>query len=215
MQPWKGLSIGALISIALVGCNNDDAQQQVRVGSGVSLDPASIDWEVQGSYDADGNCLINPGHYNDTYLTARVVNEEGAPLGGIDLRVTADLTGNSYTGFHVIQVYSDANGNGVADPSELVLGPGMPAYDTRTGRYTGEINLIARVNLSCTFKGNIFVAGTPGGAATSVSVTAEPPPDATEEPIDPVTGTEDPGAGTDTEGEADPATGAEGETDGV
>jgi LDH2 family malate/lactate/ureidoglycolate dehydrogenase len=100
-QRMPRVPLGMMVSLLgtlLGGCNNDAAEQQVRVGSGISL----------------------------------------SPLGGIDLRITADLTGNSYTRPAVVKIYDDINSNGVAEDNEQVLAPGMPAFDTRTGPYDGE-----------------------------------------------------------------------------
>jgi hypothetical protein len=166
----------SLLGTLLSGCNNDAAEQQVRVGSGISLSPPAISWQVKGNYDLQGNCVIDENDYNDTYMTVRATNENGMPLGGIDLRITADLTGNSYTGPAVVRIYDDINSNGVAEDNEQVLAPGMAAFDTRTGPYDGEAHFIARINLSCNYRSTIYVAGSPGGAATTIHVTTDSAP---------------------------------------
>ena len=160
-----------LLSIALAGCGGGGGDDQIPPGASVMIEPASFDWDIA---QQPSPCIINPGFYQDSYFSVRVLNAAGSPIGEVPLMITVDFTGNTFSGTPVLELYEDRNGNGVADgPSELVSDTNDPIFRTSTARYTGEKYLIVRTNLSCPYQGNIqvFAYGVSGIATIDVNDT--------------------------------------------
>jgi len=152
-----------LTLLAGCGASEGGGGNPVPVGATVQVNPETIQWEI-GNGDP---CVIDPGIYNDHTIAISVLNNSGAPIGNVDIRVMADLSGNTFSGIDVIKVYDDLNGNGVIDdPAELVSSNTSPSFVTKTEHYSGTRNVMVRVNLSCPYRGNVHVfAGAAYGSA--------------------------------------------------
>jgi len=172
-----GLVVMLLAGAMLPGCGASDGGggNPVPVGATVQVNPSAIQWEI-GNGDP---CVIDPAVYNDHTVAISVLNSSGAPLGNVDIRVMADLSGNTFSGTDVIKVYDDLNGNGVIDdPAELVSSNTSPSFITKTAQYSGTRIVLVRVNLSCPYRGNLHVFAGAAYGSTNIEVTQRPPPPA-------------------------------------
>ena len=58
----------------------------------------------------------------------------------------------------VLALYEDLNSNGVVDAeTELVSGTEDSGYVGETRKYSGDKHMFLRINLSCSYKGNVHV----------------------------------------------------------
>lgn len=156
----------------LVGCGASEGGggNPVPVGSSVVINPPSIAWDITAPPPPPESCFPDDPAlvtYNDHTLAISVVNSNNVPLGDVEIRVVASLAGNTYAGIEVLKIYDDRDGDHVVDdPDELVSSNTSPAFVTRTARHTGEKYILLRVNLNCTYRGNVYVyAGTAYGSA--------------------------------------------------
>ena len=159
------LLVIALASVS--GCKK--SSEQLPPNSTVVVNPSEISWEIASN---GGVCNYDPSIYQDHTVSIMVVNESGNYIPDAPLMVSLDLSGNTFSGVPVLALYEDKNGNGVADsPSELVTDSGDEAYDTRTDLKTGHKYLILRVNLSCSYRGVLYVFSDGYMGTVSVAVT--------------------------------------------
>lgn len=156
-----------IIGIALLGftaCGPGGDEDPVPPGASVTINPQDIEWDITPS------AVCVEGIYNDHTLAITVQNDNGVPLGEVDLLISADLAANT-SAFDLIRLYDDVNGNGVVDhPQELVSSNGSPAFFTKTDKFSGTRTLLVRVNLSCTYRGNVNVFAGSAFASTSINV---------------------------------------------
>lgn len=159
-----GLSAAVLM---VAGCNDSEP---LPPGSKVAIAPTEKQWEVIPNMrtDPEGNefCLVESGNYQDELVVITLKDGDDRPIGGTDLTVSLNLSGNTYSGQSVVELYEDRNGDYIPDEGELVSGAGDRILVTRTGKYDGAKNLIVRMTLSCPYKAQMMV--TAGGyTATS------------------------------------------------
>ncbi len=153
---WKSMAAIALVG-TLAACN-DGSDNPLPAGATVNVSPLNKSFDVVENADEAGNCFIDENSYIDQYITISVVNGQGSPIGQADLAVSADFGANTFSGYPVMALYDDRNGNGVIDgPEELVTDANDPLFRTRTAEYTGERMLILRMNLSCAYRGSVNV----------------------------------------------------------
>lgn len=164
---WMGIGV---MSFLLLGCNSDSAMQQLPPGSKITLTPIAIDWDITPLFNEEGICVVDPGYYNDTQVVARLTSADDVALGGVTIGFLSDLAGNTFSGVPVLELYSDANSNGVADPGELVSANGQGEYTTNTDSYLGTASIIVRVNVSCEFKATLYVVSPNSTATTAIKV---------------------------------------------
>ena len=151
----------------LAGCNSGG--DQLPDGSTVVLRPDSFEWTIQPQGD---NCIIDPNLYQDQMFSIMVLNSAGNAIGEAPLTISLDLSGNTFSGYPVLELYDDYNGNGVADgPEELVSSNTDTLYETATEKYTAEKILILRINLSCPYQGNLYAFS--GGYLGTLHVTVQ------------------------------------------
>lgn len=165
------------IMSALTGCSDGaGGGNPVPPNSTIQLNQSGITWDIG---ETASPCRVNPSPYNDHTIAISVLDPNGSPLGNVDLRVVADLSGNTFEptpptppalpALPALQLYEDRNGNGVVDdPAELVSSNTSSAFKTKTDQYTGTKIVLLRVNLSCTYRGNLHVFA--GAAYGSVNV---------------------------------------------
>lgn len=158
-----GYGMYFLLLFLLLGCESD----VVTPGSKVyfnSEESGEIEWAIKPNYqrDTDGDgvndadCQIIEGLYQDHYFRIAVLNENGIPLTDIRMFVHLQLAENTFSQYPVLKLYADRNNNGVVDePEEYVSSSMDPAYSTKTGSSDGEIAVIVRANLSCTYAGSV------------------------------------------------------------
>ncbi len=129
------------------------------IGSEVVISPREKTWDITPAKDENGDCIWSDDFYQDEPILISVKDAQGSPIGKIDLSVSLDLSGNTFSGVPALKLYEDRNSNGVPDdPDELVTSNTDPLFTTETKRYTGEKVLILRMNLSCQYKGQLFVS---------------------------------------------------------
>lgn len=165
----KGMRNSVVLLLGmLMGCGGAD-ENPVPVNATVLVSPNAIEWQIPpvptGQTCSD---VFDPSYYNDHTIAVSVMNANNSPLGDIDLRIIADLAGNTYSGIEVVKVYDDFNGNGVVDdPAELVSSNASPAFTTKTSR-NGTKVILVRVNLSCPYRANLNVYA--GAAFGSINI---------------------------------------------
>ena len=90
-------------------------------------------------------------------ISIMVLNESDNYIPDAPVKVSLDLSANTFTGIPVLALYNDTNANGVVDgPSELVTDSESGIFETHTDDTTGTKYLILRVNLSCQYKGTLY-----------------------------------------------------------
>lgn len=168
MHRAAGVGLLSLLSMTLAGCGGGGGDDQLPPGATIMLEPAEITWNID---PAGSPCFINPNLYQDRLFSIRVLNSAGSPIGETPITVTLDLSGNTFGGYPVLELYEDRNGNGVVDgPSERVSDSNDPLFRSSTARYTGERYLILRTNLSCPYRGSLNVYAFGVGSGMSVEV---------------------------------------------
>jgi len=156
----------ALVLASVSGCKKNS--EQLPPNSSVVVNPSEITWEIANN---GGVCNYDPDFYQDHTVSIMVVNESSNYIPDAPLTVSLDLSGNTFSGIPVLALYEDKNGNGVADdPSELVTDNTDEIYDTRTDSVTGHKYLIVRVNLSCAYRGVLYVFSDGYMGTTSITV---------------------------------------------
>ena len=89
------------------------------------------------------------------------------------MSVYAEFAGNTFTGLTALALYADNNGNGLVDaPDELVSGVEDGIFRAKTGRETGSIRLLLRINLSCAFRARVYAFSGPVSGVMEINVTA-------------------------------------------
>lgn len=160
--------------ISLAGCTTE----QLPVGAELQLAPESISINIEERLDENGRCLIDPQRYVDKAVVLALTDAQGSPIGGAEVKVYADWSGNTFPGFPVLGLYDDrgGNNNGVVDPeTELVSGADDSVATVRTDRFGGDRVLMLRVNLSCTYAGVVFAYVDGVTASLQVDITSDSP----------------------------------------
>lgn len=167
-------SIGAGLMLvtcvaAIAGCGSGKDENPVPPSSSVQIDPAGVEWMIMSATP----CPFDPGNYNDSLISIKVINQQGSVLGKVRLTISLDLAGNTYSGTEVLALYEDKNANGIIDdPQEKVSSNMAPIFITETNEYTGDKQLFVRVNLSCPYRGNLNVF-TNGDAAGQLNISVQ------------------------------------------
>lgn len=171
----KGIIAGTSLIILtgmLQGCNGGGADEQLPPLATVEITPTKIEWEISPARDLEGRCLLDENVYNDNTVQFNVLSAEGVPLGGVEVQVLADLSGQTYPGFSWIKLYDDRNGNGVADDDEYVSDGKSSAFRVKTDQYTGIARVIVRTNLSCPYTASLYVYASSATGIMSIDVQA-------------------------------------------
>ncbi len=158
---------GLLFVLVISGCAND----AVPTNATLRITPESHATTVTEQRDSNERCLFQVSNYVDIPVLLQLTTADGSPIGDVDIDVYADFAANTYSGYPVLSLYDDLNGNGVVDaPAELVSGPDDDIARVKTGTWTGARALLLRVNLSCAFRGEVFAftGGVSGRASIEV-----------------------------------------------
>lgn len=148
---------------------NTVTSNQLPPGTTVSVDPEEIKWTIPNN---GGVCNFNPDYYQDQTISIMVLNDSGTYIPEAPLSITVDLAANTFTGIPVLALYNDVNENGVVDGSEeLVTDTNSGAFDSSTDKDNGSKLVILRVNLSCSYKGMLYIIS--GGFMGTTSIIVE------------------------------------------
>jgi hypothetical protein len=153
-------------TVLLGGCNTSSSDQ-LPPNSEVRVNPETLEWTIANN---NGVCNYNAGFYEDHTISIMVVNESGNYIPDAPLKVSLDLTSNTFTGIPVMALYHDENSNGIAEDHELVSDTTSDIYEARTDPHTGTKYLIVRVNLSCAYKGTLYAFSDGFMGTLSISV---------------------------------------------
>ncbi|HHJ14802.1 MAG TPA: hypothetical protein ENJ79_10605 [Gammaproteobacteria bacterium] len=149
--------LGLLVQAGVSGCNGDADDETLPPGTTVLIQPAGREFRLGSELrDAAGNCQYGVV-FQDIPVLVSVLRSDGAQISEAPLRFALDFSGNTFTGQPVLQLYDDRNGNGIAEPGELVSDFDDPLYRTRTEAFSGEKLMLVRVDLACTFEGTLTV----------------------------------------------------------
>ncbi len=152
----KSIAFFTLIaSVTLFGC---DSSGQLPSDAEVRISPESHSIDIVQVTNSNGGCAFNPNDYVDTPLLISVHDGDGMPIGEADVSVTIDYSGNTFLGPPVLALYEDLNSNGVVDAeTELVSGRDDNGYIGETRKYSGDKHMFLRINLSCSYMGNVHI----------------------------------------------------------
>ncbi len=162
-------------SFVLTGCNSETI---VTPDSQLRISPDATSFDIVEFRDPAGNCVFSTDFYQDVPVSIVLVDSLNRSLGNTPVTVYADFTGNTFSGPEALQIFIDNNGNAVVDNiDELVSGVGDDAVSIRTDDDFGRVDLLVRVNLSCSYRGNLYAFAGPAAASVSFSVNdiSEPP----------------------------------------
>ncbi|MEE9334678.1 MAG: hypothetical protein V3U65_11380 [Granulosicoccaceae bacterium] len=147
--------LSLLASITLLGC---DSSGQLPSDAEVRISPEGQSIDITQITNSNGGCVFNPNNYVDTPLLLSVHDGDGSPIGEAEISVNIDYSGNTFSGPPVLALYEDLNSNGVVDAdTELVSGREDNGYVGETRQYSGDKHMFLRINLSCSYIGNIHV----------------------------------------------------------
>jgi hypothetical protein len=145
--------------LLLAACGAETTQLPPKAQ--ISVSPSGADWEIvpniQTTADGIEFCAIVDDHYLDEFFTIKVTDSQERAIGDVELVISLSLSGNNFSGYPVVELYDDKNGDYIPDPDELVSGSDDPLYRTTTDYYSGTTNLIVRMNLSCTYRAQLKV----------------------------------------------------------
>ena len=147
--------LSLIASLTLFGC---EPSGQLPNNAEVRIAPSSHLIDITQVTSSQGGCLFNPNNYVDTPLLLSVHDGQGSPIGEAELSVNIEYSGNSFLGPPVLALYEDINSNGVVDvESELVSGGDDNGYIGKTRKDSGDKHMLMRINLSCAYRGNLYV----------------------------------------------------------
>lgn len=158
-----------LLMMALASGCSDRVVPQDAV---LTVTPDAHETTVIPERDDYGRCQLYADRFMDIPLHMQLSTADGTPIGNATLAVHADFTAQSFSGYPLVQLFDDRNGNGVVDEqSELVSGEDHDAVTVKTDRWSGARGLLLRINLSCAFKSDVLVlaGGVSGRASIEVS----------------------------------------------
>jgi hypothetical protein len=165
------IMVSVLFSGALVSC----AENTVPSNAVLDITPRRHSVQITEWVDDAGGCVYAPENFMDIPLVLQLTTADGSPIGESTMHVYADFSENTYPGYAVLALFDDLNSNGVIDSeTELVSGFDDTIAVVKSGKYNGAKTLLLRVNLSCSFRGEIraIAGGTSGSAVIEVTGTA-------------------------------------------
>ncbi|MEE9321486.1 MAG: hypothetical protein V3U76_13630 [Granulosicoccus sp.] len=130
--------------------------EQLPIGAHLIVSPSEHTIKIIENRDANDRCMLNPDYYVDFPVVITLLDVNESPIGDHDVSVYLDFAANTFSGYGLLALYKDANGNGVVDgDEELVSGREDNIAVVSTHSLYGSETLLLRVNLSCSFKGSI------------------------------------------------------------
>ncbi len=132
--------------------------EQLPTSARLAVYPSGKSIEVSGSSFEQNSCYPTDEFYQDVPIIIALHDSQGGPLGNHYVSVHLDLSENTFTGWPFLALYIDQNSNGVVDhPEERVSGIADSLLVLKTAPYTGHVNAILRINLSCEYSGELMV----------------------------------------------------------
>ena len=185
MQPKTFVLLSTAILLATTGCKSGDKQLPNTVS--IVISPTKFTWQTDIPEDASCTNDFSYPNHQDEVLTVRVSDGENRALVDTEVLFSLNLTHNSRAPSgreKVVELYSDMNGDMRPQPEELVSGVDDALFTAHTDKYNGHIQLIVRMNLSCTYTTTLdaFVGGYSGSASFEVLGV---PPETPDEDVDP------------------------------
>lgn len=161
------LLLRTIVSFIFTGLLISCAENTVPSNAVLSMTPQSHSVQITEWIDDAQRCVYASENFMDIPLVLQLATADGSPIGESLIHVYADFSENTYPGYAVLALYDDLNSNGVVDSeSELVSGFDDNIAVVRSGKYSGAKTLLLRVNLSCSFRGEIrAIAGGVSGSA--------------------------------------------------
>lgn len=183
---YRALPPAAGLLLPVMMCISACSERLVPLDAVLRLTPETHEAAIVPERDDYGRCQLYADQYMDIPLQMQLSTADGTPIGDTTLLVHADYTAQRYSGYPLVQLYDDRNGNGVVDEqSELVSGADHDAVTVKTDRWSGSRGLLIRINLSCAFKSNVRVIAGGVSAQASIEVKAtEPSASYSEYPIE-------------------------------
>lgn len=169
------LLLRIMVSLIFTGLLVSCAENTVPSNAVLNMSPQSHSVQITEWVDDAQRCVYASENYMDIPLVLQLTTVDGSPIGESQIHVYADFSENTYPGLAVLSLYDDLNSNGVVDSeSELVSGFDDNIAVVRSGKYNGAKTLLLRVNLSCSFRGEIraIAGGVSGSAVIEVMGTA-------------------------------------------
>ncbi|PID61867.1 MAG: hypothetical protein CSB44_05150 [Gammaproteobacteria bacterium] len=171
-RPFAGTGTlaSAVVVLLLAGCSESE---QLPSGATLSMSPETRNIEIDERLNAEGICIYNPDYTVDMPVVATLRDGSNNPIGGADVRVYLDWAENTFGARrHPLELYRDRNGNGVIDEeTEYVSGADDDIAVFRTSEYGGSVSFLVRINLSCTYRGQVFAYSDFASAMTSIEIT--------------------------------------------
>ncbi len=165
---FRCLVVCAITSI-VASCSSD----QLPIGASLQITPDTRSIQIVELRDENDVCIFFENNYVDLPIILTLADSQQSPIGGADVSVYVDFAENTFTGIPALKLYIDNNGNGVIDDeTEYVSGIDDPIARVRTRALSGDSALILRVNLSCSFRGEVFAFVDGVTASSSISVDA-------------------------------------------
>lgn len=165
-------TLAAIVALALSsGCSNDQLPSDAKL----SISPDSRTYKINEQLDEEGNCIFYEDYTIDIPLQVSLRDGSGNPIGDVELSVYADWTESTFGGRRFpLALYRDMNGNGMIDEDvELVSGADDDVAKFMTSEFGGSATLLLRINLSCSYRGQVFVFSEFASASTDIETTPE------------------------------------------
>jgi len=155
------LAIG-VVALLIVSCGDPGGEDSLPVGANVDISPAGKTWILTAAVPPP--CLVT-GPFTTSNHTISVKNATGQTLLGVPISISIDLSAANYTGPTLLELFLDANENGIPEASESISS-NYGTYNTDTSKENGAVKVIVRMNQSCRYGGALTVqAGTVSGTA--------------------------------------------------
>lgn len=154
-------------TLIMGGCGNGI----VPVDATLTITPGTHTTRITERQNESGRCLFDANHHVDIPILLQLTTVDGSPIGDAELNVYVDFAENTYSGLTTLELYDDLNSNGVVDaPLEYISGFNNDIARVKTGQWSGSRMLLLRINLSCSFRGEVFAytGGTSGRAEIEV-----------------------------------------------
>lgn len=163
-------TLAVVVILALSsGCSNE----QLPSDATLSISPDSRTFTITEQLDENDKCIYFDNYTLDTPLQVSVRDGSGNPIGDVKLSVYADWTANTFGGrTFPLALYRDMNGNGMIDEDvELISGADDDVATFRTSEFGGSATLLLRMNLSCSYRGQVFVFSEFASASADIETT--------------------------------------------
>lgn len=152
MHIYRSRALG-LVVLLLGACDRG----QLPSDAVLTVSPDERKLLISEVQNAEGACLFDPGLFIDWPYVVNLTTEQGSPIRDASVRVYLDYAQNTFSGYPVMALYEDRNGNGVIDAdTELISSANdeIAVFDTNDA---GDQVFLLRANISCAWSGEVFV----------------------------------------------------------